>query len=181
MIIGITGKKGSGKDSFAKELEYAFISEAIFPARLAFADPIKEGLMAMFGVDCYTEDKEAIAPGMDVSIRYLMQTLGTEWGRQMIGDNVWINRTMQRIDFIRGHDEGAFIVTDVRFDNEAMAIYDQGGVVVEIVRPEVNGDRHSSEAGIKFVADYTIINDGSLDDLQMKADGLVSKLVSRFY
>lgn len=64
-----------------------------------------------------------------------------------------------------------WIITDVRFPNEAEAIRAAGGIVFKVVRPSlgVSDDEHPSETSVDLIeADHTIINDGTLADLRTK-------------
>ena len=77
-IISICGIKRSGKDTIAEYL----IKKNNFK-RYSFADPIKQGLIKMFGFTEKqmwgdTEDKEAIDPRWGISPRKMMQIVGTE-------------------------------------------------------------------------------------------------------
>jgi len=60
-----------------------------------------------------------------------------------------------------------WIITDVRFPNEARAIKNKGGIVIRVNRPGVSPiNNHPSEVGLddwKF--DYVINNDSSVDHL----------------
>ena len=95
-----------------------------------------------------------------------MQTLGTEWGRELINPELWLILAKQRLlNFGPG-----MVIADVRFENEAEWVRSQGGRVIHIERPSaVAVEVHASEAGIKFKGeegDFKIINGGSLEDLQ---------------
>lgn len=173
LLIGITGYKRSGKDT-AAEVMAAILGFQ----RIAFADPIKDAARAILrsqGVDEATIEesidgdlKEAPCPYLQhKSPRYVMQTLGTEWGREMLGDDIWVKAALNRAS---NSDVGT-IITDVRFPNEAEAIREAGGVVVRVSRPEtepdMGGTLHPSEAGVAQTgADYVIRNDMSRDDFQ---------------
>jgi len=94
----------------------------------------------------YIEDKERIIPNLGVSARHCLQTLGTEWGRNLISDSIWIDITRHRIE---ESDANVFIIDDVRFDNEAEMIRDMGGEVWKLSRSGVNeNDAHISESGV---------------------------------
>ncbi len=56
-----------------------------------------------------------------------MQTLGTEWGRNLIGDNFWVELAMSK-----ALSSQRAVITDVRFPNEVEAVQNHGGVVVGI-------------------------------------------------
>jgi hypothetical protein len=94
------------------------------------------------------------------SARYAMQTLGTEWGRHLIAPNIWADAARQHYN---GRiDAGERIVfDDVRFENECLAIMELGGLLVEIVRPNITyvRDAHPSEQ-LDFEAPITLANTG---------------------
>lgn len=157
-LIGIAGKAGSGKDTLASWLENRYDFR-----RYSFADPIKEMIATGLGIplsDLYDrKKKEEINPLYGVSPRVMAQTLGTEWGRNIVCDDIWLKATMQRMQH-----EGTVraVIADVRFDNEAQFIIDNGGVLVEIKRDGCNGAvgivGHASEAGISVPVDVIIDN-----------------------
>jgi hypothetical protein len=135
--------------------------------RYSFADPIRQMLMSL-GIDMYDpywiERKEDVIPALGVSPRRLMQTLGTDWGRQMIHQNIWLTLAAQR--FLRTGP--GMVIADVRFDNEANWVRNNGGLVVHLKRDEVHKvESHVSEAGVTVKeADITIVNNGTLVALQ---------------
>jgi hypothetical protein len=108
--------------------------------------------------------KGEVIPGIGVSGRVLMQTLGTDWGRDMVGEDVWVNCLLHRLkyDTLASLSAEVYIVTDVRFDNEA-AICDY---VIEVERPNHDTDvpEHASEEGVSDeYIDETLVNDSSLE------------------
>jgi hypothetical protein len=114
------------------------------------------------------------------STRYGMQTLGTEWGRQIICDDLWIGITMARVRmFLPGQD---MAIVDVRFANEARAILDAGGKLVRIVRPSldqvVTADEHASEncdVLLPFCS-ATIVNDCPASEYARRVREVVESL-----
>lgn len=162
-IIGLTGRAGSGKDTAGQVL----VRQLGFK-RYAFADPIKKALNAMFGWHMRMwedrEWKEANLPGRTYSPRYLAQTLGTEWGRA-IDTEFWVHVTES---LIHRDAPSRVVITDVRFDNEAKWIQRQGGLVIEILRPDAAPvNQHASELGVHpNLIDFTIVNDGRLSDFE---------------
>ena len=161
-IIAFTGLAQSGKTTAAN----AFIS--IGYDRMSFAEPIK----AM--VSCLTpcKDKDARPPSLcGKTLREVYQTLGTDWGRKMVGEDIWILAGRARLDELRGDVESdvirGIVLDDVRFDNEAELIRSMGGLVVEITRSSVPQMEHSSEAGIaRDLIDYSFANEGDVATLQ---------------
>jgi hypothetical protein len=69
------------------------------------------------------------------------------------------------------------VLTDVRYPNEYRAIKNREGIIIRIVKPgigAVNG--HSSETALdNFAFDATIVNDGSIYDLNKKIDNLIKE------
>lgn len=168
-IVGFTGDAGAGKDTAASGLIDAGWQ------KVSFADPIKEALNAMMGWNMSDwsdrEWKESEDVLLGRSPRYMAQTLGTEWGRDTIHPNIWIALGLQRS---HGHPT---VIPDVRFDNEAEAVFDYGGKLIEIVRPDnpfaIEGG-HASEAGVdpKYIT-HTIVNDGDVGKMISTVDRIV--------
>jgi len=150
-LIGIAGTAGSGKDTLADQL----VRQHEFDKR-GFSDPLKAGIQAMFALTPNVwgsrEYKETPLGGIGVSPRRLMQTLGTEWGRDAVDPDLWINVMRQHWDnmfsFYRGTPN--LVIPDVRFDNEAEWIRSEGGSVILVERPykNVEVETHSSEDGL---------------------------------
>lgn len=155
MIIGLTGKARVGKDTAGKFIEsYGY-------TRLAFADPIKAGLQAMIpGWDSYAKE-EPIVELAGLSPRVLMQTLGTEWGRSLDSE-FWIRVASMRLPADRN-----VVITDVRFNNEALWVKRQGGRIIKIERDVEAVASHASEQGVDDdLVDYHLNNNATLHRLE---------------
>lgn len=155
VIVGITGRAGAGKDTASEGLRRLGFRT------MRFSDALKDGLAAMLGVPrSRIEDwpgKEEVLPGVGYTPRYLMQTLGTEWGRDTIHPDLWVRITMARAAGIP-----RVVIPDVRFDNEAQAIVDRGGLVIRVWRNGTEpGPAHASEAGVseRLVSSTVLNND----------------------
>lgn len=169
VVVGITGKAGVGKSTLAKYLadRYGF-------TRLSFASPIKKMLSVLvdncFGI---TMKDMPIDDLCGRSLRYGLQTLGTEWGRNMIGEDVWVNYMNRYISICMPLGYNRFVIDDVRFDNEARFVQsfrDDGyGLVVKVVsdtRVLSAHDSHVSESGISSeLVDWVIHNNLSVDSM----------------
>lgn len=160
-LIGITGKAGSGKDTLAD-----FLSP--WSVKYSFARPLKLALNAMFGWTMEQWDdrewKETVLPWLGKSPRQLAQTMGTEWGRELVHPEVWTLLARRAFEFHLKRSEQAFVIPDCRFDNEARLIQELGGVVIQVVRPGIGEvSAHKSELGIsrQFIS-VDIINDASI-------------------
>lgn len=162
-IVGVTGLARSGKDTAAK-----FLAEAGY-TRIAFADPLKEIVanLACEPVSNFHDDilKEQFCPALGTTRRDALQKVGMAM-RQLFGDDVWLTRL--RTKAAQGT---ALVVSDVRYENEAKAIRDLGGIVLKLERPGAGliGDaaRHASEQGFsEDLVDCWISNNGSIDEFK---------------
>lgn len=153
MIIGIAGKKRSGKDTAAKVFERLGFTHD------SFAAPMRRFVNDILGCELRDEDKESQIDWLDgMTPRKMLQTLGTEWGRQMIHPDLWVRALMRRAPPM-------CVISDVRFENEAAAIRATGGVIVHIYRRPMMSDSHVSEAGVKFRdGDFIVHNTGTLSE-----------------
>ena len=137
---------------------------------MSFADPIKNmvgdfllymGYSSDYVDSLLTENKEDLMP-MGKSTRHLLQSLGTEWGRDCVDKNVWTILARRRL-----HVEEAerIIFDDVRFENEASMIRGMGGIIIHIDRGDLVTDEHRSEAGIMDGdEDFFVDNDTTIED-----------------
>ena len=173
-LIGLTGLAGSGKDTVRAILEeHGYYG-------MAFADPIRymlRQLLLCSGISTEYMDertlKEEPIPQIGVSYRHLAQSLGTEWGRAVVPD-LWLRLASSHIADVCGAGElltqypPRFVVSDVRFVNEAAWILERGGVIWRIDRPGIEAVRaHVSEQEMELIGiDQTILNGGTLDDLR---------------
>lgn len=165
-LIGLTGPAGCGKTTIADHLHdaHGFYS-------LSFAMPIKEALAAMLGVSIdrleNRQYKDAPLIGIGKSPRQLMQTLGTEWGREIVNPDLWGMLLQRKIDFnLQLAPNQSIVISDVRFENEAKRIRSQGGEIWHITRPSNphKVSKHKSENLIEPLPDETvIINKSSID------------------
>lgn len=181
ILIGLTGPARTGKSTTAHHLSLEHGFECF-----AFADPLREGLAAIFQLspeDFEGEAKEQPISWLGRSPRQLMQLLGTEWGRHMISANLWVDLAEQHLDAIANASFPApnFVISDVRFENEADFIRKRGGVIVHLQRfeaPKVNP--HVSESGVSFHKnDLVLVNDGDLQSLYRQIESLIVGLHAR--
>jgi hypothetical protein len=175
-LIAFVGLRRSGKDSAAA----ALVKEGW--QLVKFADGLKTMLRAYFQyLGVAPLDIERLIEGdlkeepthmlCGKSTRWAMQTLGTEWGRDLIGGDLWVNATLARASqFSRA------VISDCRFPNEAKAVQTQGGLIIRVVRSGLTADSHPSEQLIDSIpADFLIVNDGTLDDLHKKVLQLINE------
>ena len=174
-IIGLTGKAQSGKDTVAKIIiEHLGKLNAI---RIAFADEVKRICAAGLGIDI----KQLEAKKQEPKIRRLLQRVGTDVFREY-DEHVWINRGFEKIRMLKNYNNGIlFIITDVRFLNEAEAIHKEGGLIWRISRNHQKQNKrialHKSETEMDQIEpDYTLNNDGTVDELKEQVLSLLSSI-----
>jgi hypothetical protein len=178
-LIGIHGKARCGKDTCAAYLVkyHGFI-------RQAFADPLKRAAQHIFGLtDEQTwEDgyKEVVIDYWGMSPRQMFQKLGTEAGRNVFGQGLWIRRWAKF--YSEFGDVANIVVPDVRFDNEADLIRGLGGKVILLTSSRGNNlddsaKAHASEAGIVVKpGDIPLANNSSYQSLYAKIDQVIDCL-----
>lgn len=178
-VIGLVGKKRSGKDTAADWMTKG----CPLSAKIAFADPLKNAMVALLGCKS-VEDMEAEFGKEDpipflggVSLRKMYQTLGTEWGRRLIHSHLWIKLMDRRLDQLEKEGFELVVVSDVRFENEAEYLRNRGARMVHIVRPDpqelkpwwTRWRTHASEKGVKPERWETVIhNDSTLEAFRRK-------------
>lgn len=173
ILVGLTGRAGVGKTTAAKCMANHGFN--VF----SFASPIRQ-MLATISEEFYNADK--LAPLDDfkgVTKRSLMQTLGTEWGRNMVHPDLWVHMAEQRIKRLiskYGSLYNKIVFDDVRFENEALWIRANGGIIVHIERMEreAQSDGHASEKGVKFhPADIEVFNRGNLITYHEQIESLI--------
>jgi hypothetical protein len=182
MIIGLTGYARSGKDTVADFLvtDYDFL-------KVSFADPIREALIRLdpiiaFGEGLRVNLSQALRTmewndlkNYSTDIRSLMQRFGTEVGREMFGENFWVDLAIKSAE-----NAEDVVFADVRYPNEAEAVKAKGGVMVRVTKPDVgpvNG--HISDKALDdYAVDFTISNNGTLAELSAKVNVLTASLRS---
>lgn len=195
-LIGISGKMGSGKDTVGTIIRrFGFLEKDPINWEIKkFADKLKivASIITNIPVEKF-EDQEfkktllgpewgkltksnplnAIEPFADITfnelmtVRDLLQKIGTEAMRNGLHENVWVNALFA--DYL---EDKQWVITDVRFVNEYEAIKAKGGIVIRVNRPgygtsmtSLANDHPSEKALDGFEFDYVIENDGSLQQL----------------
>jgi hypothetical protein len=215
-LIGISGKAGSGKDTTGEIIQKLCLSNKGPQFEIKkFAGKLKQTASLLTGIPIEKfEDQEfkktilgsewgkptkqnplnAIEPFKDItfvemmSVRDLLQKLGTEAMRNGLHENTWVNALFadyeekfankgiggfhDPITYKRSLGFPNWIITDVRFPNEFKAIKEKGGIVIRVNRPGHSNsmkelaEAHPSETALDgHDFDYVIENDGNLEKL----------------
>ena len=170
-LIGIySPAAGSGKTTVAR-----WLAEERGYTIVPFAQTIKEMLHPMLvslgcdhaeAIDLLENKKQVVVPGAEVSVRHMLRTLGTEWGRSCIHPQIWLRCWSERIQY---YDK--VVVDDCRFRNEAELIKSLGGELWYVEREGVpKSFEHSSEGSLNDYEDFdcAVFNEGSIKDLTTK-------------
>ncbi len=202
MIIGFVGFMSSGKGTCADYLvnKRGFVKES-------FANSVKDAVSVVFGWDRQLLEgdtdysrgwRERADPwwsnrfGSEFTPRSALQLMGTEAGRDVFDENIWVYSMFRRMDHSKN-----YVIADVRFPNEIQKIKEDGGIVIRVKKgpdpiwylPALDVNRkldlnvmaenfpqvhHSEWAWIGSEGiDYTINNDGSIEDLENEIEKLL--------
>jgi len=179
IIIALCGNAGAGKDTAA---EYLFEKHGFH--RFAFADPLREMLFGLLE-SCYidyvwiTEPhlKDQPIPELGVSYRQLAQTLGTEWARNLLGQDFWLRTAGLALGLPDRPVHDRIVISDVRFPNEAAWVQQHHGRVVRIFQPAAAVRSHLSETLVDQIVPWARIdNTGTVDQLHEQLDAMVAAL-----
>lgn len=179
MIIGISGKAGSGKDTAAKMLEVLYANPDISYEDFAnkryknfadiqivhFADSLKETAQVLFRIGEWEtntqEGKKTTINWIGKTVRELLQGIG-QGLRDAIDPNLWV-----KILFANTEGWSNYIIADVRYPNEIKAIKERNGILLRIDRKGAGAGNHSSETALDDYKEWDvhIKNNGSIEDL----------------
>ena len=146
-LIALCGYKGVGKSTYAKFLagENGVV--------LSFATPIKHMLRTLVAHEYVFGSKKNEMTHLGVTGRVLLQTLGTEWGRETIDQDIWVKAMKHILTDTMFDEYHPVVIDDLRFENEAKMVRELGGEIWEIDRKNFTpaNDNHISEAGVENV------------------------------
>jgi len=165
-IIGLSGKKRSGKDTVYQLAGDILFKNVIKAGRVAFADPLKHEVSEItgFNLEFIEKNKEKLRP--------LLQVWGADFRRVFSGANYWIDK-MRPI--VSKAEVDVLFITDCRYKNEADFIKEEGGYLVKVERrgetytnyQDAIEDAHSSENDLNNYGsyDYILNNDKTKAEL----------------
>jgi hypothetical protein len=187
-VIGFSGRAGAGKDTAALLVKQSLEKRGLTVELVAFADPIKACMKEVFMVDAsvFSDRTAKETPHKEMygfTPRKVCQLFGTEMMREMIQENIWLDRLHKVIDRSRAD---VVLVTDVRFENENESLWECGHVVFFIDADErlgpMGADAHMSERAVYNIrADpgvEVISNNGSAEEFARRVEvDIVNKLI----
>lgn len=196
--LGLIGAAGVGKTETARWL----ISHRSYTL-LRFARPVKMMAKALINhmkpkadprnAEWFVSTPEGKATEMEflmgMTPRYLMQTLGTEWGRNTVDPDIWVMCGAQKMNNFLAAARGwttkrQFLFDDVRFQNEVDLIHATGGQILRVVRPgndretllQPDEAQHASETQT-LDHDLLLTNAGTIEDMHARLAEMLPKKV----
>lgn len=192
-LIGIGGKLRAGKDTVAD-----YLVEKHGWVKLGMSDPLDVALQKqdpwirilpsehlnaggkrpIFRLYSDIRDTLTYVESKEIEdVRRNLQGLGTEVGRELIGEDTWVNVADSMIYSLLSEDQKV-ILTGVRFPNEvAMIEKYENGSTWYVERQLLTSDTiagHASETSVSADDFSTVIdNSGTLEELYDKVDRLI--------
>lgn len=151
-IFVLSGRQGSGKSTYAETLRDFLGKEncAIFKFAKVLYELHDACLPILKGYGIVTADVKKDGE--------LLQVLGTEYGRNCKGENVWVDVTRRWVDsYLAKHSRNFAIIDDCRFENEFDAFHPVAHMIRLQASKEVrqarcsawrDNDSHASEIGL---------------------------------
>lgn len=193
MIIGISGKAQSGKDTVCKMIVYTIwyynysqrlqtfslehynntyekfgdVIDFTCWYKTSFANKLKQCLSNILNVSISkfedNEFKKSEVEWLGITVRELLQKFGTAI-RNEVSDDFWVKACLNNLE-----KDDDYLITDVRFKSEAKGIKDLEGIIVRVNREGAGAGNHISEIDLDdYSFDYVINNDGNMEDLLLK-------------
>lgn len=177
-LIGLGGLKESGKDTFAEGLldnwRIIGMSDPLLKSLLTLNPYVADNMRFLELYEKHNEDYVYLKANYP-EVRRLLLVMGTEVGRDLLSEDVWVNKAKERIAQL--HSEGLSVaITGIRFPNELKMIRELNGKLLWVKRASQTVDKskfadaHSSENSVSEEDfDETILNDSTVEELKRKA------------
>jgi|TARA_R110000822_G_scaffold1158_2_gene5201 hypothetical protein len=187
MIIGITGKARSGKDTIGDHLE-----ESLGFTKVSLAEPIKRVVKDVFQLTDFqtydeVEREKPLEHWPDWTPRKLFQFVGTESFRELIDPQIWIKSLWVRIqNDLKDDPNTHFVITDLRFPDELDFLTknvksETVFKTIKVTRPNCDGNvgiqGHATESH-NLETDFVIVNDSDIIALYTETQYIVGKIIS---
>lgn len=185
-LIGLySSSMQSGKSTVA-----GVITDSLFGMTLSFAEPLYRMVIDIASPFIGSENEvrawlsdsrkdHALVPELGVTLRWMLQSLGTAWGRDEIHPDLWVLLAEKKA--LRALKSFSVVFDDMRFPNEFAMIRRNGGALIKIDRPgEARGDTSVGEGLLDNEHfDFTINNNGTLYDLRRNVAYVYQDILAR--
>lgn len=168
MLIGISGKIGSGKDTLGGCLALYGYQNRKFASKLKQICSLLSGLPYEYFEK--QDLKDTYISAFEITCREMLQQFGTDVCRNWKSD-IWVQALFADYRMIDN-----WVITDVRFPNEADAIRHEGGVMIRLNALYAKKSVHLSETALDDYPRFDIIvdmNNYTLDEMPILASTIV--------
>jgi phosphomevalonate kinase len=165
IIIGLSGKMGSGKNYIAEKIIYPDFKDNYNILIIGFGDLMKYELYARDKTLMYDE----LYDHKTFETRNKLQQYGTENGRDKYHQDIWIRGLDIQIETFRrrSNDQCLIIICDVRFTNEAEYIKEKGGKIIRVIASDRTEERYLRESNKNKEMYEKIVNHKSEIELDL--------------
>lgn len=194
MIIGVSGKAQSGKDTVSKMIVYTLwyynYSQRLRPFSIehynntyerfgdvidftphwyktSFANKLKQCLSNILNVKINKFEDNEFKKSEVEWLGITVRELLQKFGtaiRNEVCDDFWVKACLKDYEEYEN-----WLISDVRFKSEAKGIKDLEGIIVRVNREGAGAGNHISEIDLDdYPFDYVINNDGNMEDLLLK-------------
>ena len=198
LLIGCTRKQLEDRDFKETSLgvewrvfKHTLDNSILSPQEMSIQHALHNGFR-----DCFYEE-------INLTPRLFLQKIGTDLFRNQLHPNIWVNSLMSEYkpfkkeggfqrsvkseegipyDFEYEIEYPNWIITDVRFVNEADAVKSRGGINIRIDRPNLLNNQnninleHISETSLDdYKFNYYICNDSSIENLIEQVKNILIK------
>jgi len=172
LVVALCGEKGHGKDTAAapfldcgfQRVAFAGALKAMVRAYLEYRG-VEPDMIEMYIEGSLKETPDDLFGGQ--CCREFMQKLGTEFGRNMIYDNIWVDSFADHCEMY-----SKVVCTDLRFPNENQQLAEMGAIRMRVVSPRKKRNQYSLHSSEQHIADLDvdveIVNDGTIGELHDK-------------
>jgi hypothetical protein len=180
MILGLRGRRGSGRSTVA-----AYLMKQHQFERRAFADPLKKSIAATLNIPYHEIDKwkndpnrvitvhsippTVISAQQQLTFRELITRYAEQGHKELFGDDFWVDQVLPTDGFYAGKK---IVIPDIHFGNEARRIRHLGGFVVEVIPGIIRENQHSADV------DYFLYHTGVTRELYWQIEEMLISLGS---
>lgn len=159
-LYAFNGQIGSGKNYVAQHIFWPLLDNK--PTLIvAFADHFKVEMIVKEGYE-----RSKVFGTKDEHTRKGLLRRGTEKGRNVYGDDIWINHLHEWMVEYNNRGIERFIISDLRFENEFEYVKSMGGECIRIIAPKRHQEGLIKERGEGNDSDYNHIAETSYDALE---------------
>lgn len=192
IILLVGGRLTSGKDAFADHLveNHDFVKLGMSDTLALALYRLNPWVLAEKGPGVWRYQTIVDRVGYveakkNPEVRRLLQVLGTEVGRQLLGENIWVDATKKKIQELAAEGKNV-VLTGIRYENEIALERNLAGIEIVtsiwVERPGLEPtSQHSSEGSVAANDfEYVLPNTGTLQDLYKAADALLEEILNDF-